>query len=388
MPVFSRRTFTRSVLRSMSLLAVARANASPGSEADRLLLAPTALRNLRLPNRMVMAPMTRGRAGVERTANALMAEYYAQRAGAAFIVTEATAISHRGYGWLGSPGIYTEAQAAGWTKVTDAVHRRGGRIFLQLWHMGRVSHPDFLDGLAPLGPSAVAAKGDTHTVSGKKPYVTPVPMTKKDIDTTVHDFARATNRAREAGFDGVEIHAANGYLIDQFLHDGSNHRTDAYGGTVQKRLRLLSEVTEAVARAWSPTRVGVRLSPASDYNDMSDSNPLETFTQAAKALGPFGLAYLHVVEDVSQARQVQRIAPFMRAAFGGPCILNGGYDARTGAVALSAGEADLIAYGRPFLANPDLVERFRLGTALNGPDHGTFYTDGPRGYIDYPSLKS
>jgi N-ethylmaleimide reductase len=317
-----------------------------------------------------------------------MAEYYAQRAGAAFIVTEATAISPRGYGWLGSPGIYTEAQAVGWTSVTDAVHRRGGRIFLQLWHMGRVSHPDFLDGLAPMGPSAVAAKGDTHTVSGKKPYVTPVSMTKKDIDTTVHDYARATNRAREAGFDGVEIHAANGYLIDQFLQDGSNHRTDAYGGTVQKRMRLLLEVTEAVVKAWSPTQVGVRLSPASDYNDMSDSNPRETFTRAAKALSPFGLAYMHVVEDVSQARQLQRIAPFMRAAFDGPCILNGGYDARTGAAALSAGEADLIAYGKHFLANPDLVERFRRGTALNDPDHSTFYTAGPRGYIDYPSMKS
>lgn len=388
MPVVSRRTFTRSVLGSMGLLALARANASPGSEVNPLLLAPTTLHDVRLPNRMVMAPMTRGRAGVERTANALMAGYYAQRAGAAFIVTEATAISPRGYGWLGSPGVYTEAQAVGWTGVTDAVHRRGGRIFLQLWHMGRVSHPDFLDGLAPIGPSAVAAKGDTHTVSGKKPYVTPVAMTKKDIDTTVYDFARATNRAREAGFDGVEIHAANGYLIDQFLQDGSNHRIDAYGGTVQKRLRLLLEVTEAVAKAWSPTRVGVRLSPASDYNDMSDSNPLETFTQAAKALSPLGLAYLHVVEDVSQARRLQRIAPSMRAAFDGPCILNGGYDARTGAAALSAGEADLIAYGRHFLANPDLVERFRRGTALNGPDHSTFYTDGPRGYIDYPTMKS
>jgi N-ethylmaleimide reductase len=316
-----------------------------------------------------------------------MAEYYAQRAAAAFIVTEATAISAQGYGWLGSPGIYTEAHAAGWSSVTDAVHRHGGRIFLQLWHMGRVSHPDFLDGRAPLGPSAVRAIGDTHTASGKKPYVTPKSMTEQEIRTTVRDYARAAHRAREAGFDGVEIHAANGYLIDQFIRDGSNRRTDSYGGGVPNRLRLLVEVAEATAKAWSADRVGVRLSPASDYNDMRDSSPTETFTRAAAAMSALRLAYLHVVEEVSEQR-VQRIAPSMRAAFGGPFILNGGHDAHTGASALARGEADLIAYGRHFLANPDLVERFRRGTSLNSPDGSTFYTEGPRGYTDYPPMKS
>jgi N-ethylmaleimide reductase len=370
------------------MMALTFGNAFPGPRVSARLRDPVTLHGAKLPNRMVMAPMTRGRAGVERTANALMAEYYAQRAAAAFIVTEGTAISAQGYGWMGSPGIYTEAHSAGWTRVTDAVHLRGGRIFLQLWHTGRVSHPDFLDGGTPIGPSAVAANGNAQTKSGKKPYVVPRAMTEKDIRTTVQDFARASIRARDAGFDGVEIHAANGYLVDQFIRDGSNQRTDAYGGTVRKRLRFLMEVTEAAAMAWSAERVGVRLSPASNFNDMSDSNPAETFTQAADSLGSLRLAYLHVVENVSEAQRIQRIAPSMRAAFGGRFILNGGYDATTGAAALERGEADLIAYGKHFLANPDLVERFKHGASLNSPDSGTFYTDGAQGYTDYPPMKS
>jgi N-ethylmaleimide reductase len=386
MPIVTRRTFNRAFLGSIGLMALTRGVASPGPSASARLRDPVAFNGTKLPNRMVMAPMTRGRAGAERTANALMAEYYAQRASAAFIVTEGTAISAQGYGWLGSPGIYTDAQAAGWTVVTDAVHLRGGRIFLQLWHTGRVSHADFLDGGTPVGPSAIAAKGDVHTATGKKPYVVPREMTEREIRATVQDYARAAIRARDAGFDGVEIHGANGYLVDQFIRDGSNHRRDAYGGTIQKRLRFLMEATEAASRAWSPDRVGVRLSPASDYNDMSDSRPTETFTRAAEALGSFRLAYLHVVENVSPAPG-QRIAPYMRAAFGGSFILNGGYDAQTGAAALERGEADLIAYGRHFLANPDLVERFRQEAPLNSPDPSTFYTDEAQGYTDYPPLK-
>jgi len=391
MPVLSRRTFARDLLGSLAALAFVHAKASPESQQGLLLLDPTALRALRLPNRMVMAPMTRGRAGSERTANALMAEYYAQRAAAGFIVTEATAISPQGYGWLGSPGIYTGGQVAGWTGVTDAVHQSGGRIFLQLWHTGRVSHPDFMDGRIPVGPSAVGAAGHVYTPTGKKPYVVPRAITSDEISATVRDYAQAARYAREAGFDGVEIHAANGYLIDQFIRDGSNQRTDAYGGTVQKRLRFLLEVTEAVAGAWSADRVGVRLSPVNDYNDMQDSNPTETFTQAAEALDRFGLAYLHVVEDLEQGPQTapqQRVGLHMRAAFKGPLILNGGYDAQTGASALSRGEADLIAYARLFLANPDLVERFRRGAVLNKPDSNTYYSGDAKGYTDYPPLDS
>jgi N-ethylmaleimide reductase len=353
------------------------------------LLDSTRLKGLQLPNRIVMAPMTRGRAGAQRTANSLMAEYYSQRSAAGLIVTEGTAISPQGYGWMGSPAIYTEAHVAGWKGVTESVHRQGGRIFLQLWHTGRVSHPDFQDGETPIGPSAIAASGDTHTSSGEKPYLMPRAMTRRDIANAVREYAQAAERAWAAGCDGVEIHAANGYLIDQFIRDGSNHRTDAYGGSVQKRLRFLLEVTEAVAQRVPVDRIGVRLSPTNSYNDMLDSDPAATFTQAAKALNRFGLAYLHVVETVAQdtsSRSQLRIAPHMRAAFDGPLILNGGYDAATGAAALGAGEADLIAYGRHFLSKPDLVERFRRDAALNQPDTSTFYTDGPKGYTDYAPL--
>jgi N-ethylmaleimide reductase len=339
------------------------------------------LKNLGLPNRIIMAPMTRGRAGVQRTANSLMAEYYSQRADAGLIITEATAISPRGYGWVGSPAIYTDAHIAGWKGVTDAVHKQGGSVFLQLWHTGRVSHPDFQDGKTPIAPSAIAAAGKIHTPSGVKPYVVPLAMTRPEIANAVLEYAHAARRAWQAGFDGVEIHAANGYLIDQFIRDGSNDRGDAYGGSVKNRLRFLLEVTEAVAQEVPADRIGVRLSPTNPYNDMVDGNPAATFTQAAKALKRFGLAYLHVVESV-------RIAPHMRSVFDGPLILNGGYDAATGAAALGAGEADMIAYGRHFLANPDLVERFRRGAALTEPDASTFYTDGPKGYTDYRLLNS
>ncbi len=395
MGMLSRRALAKGALGSVVALALGRVGAAEvaksGSGAGPTLFEPVKLQDLQLGNRVAMAPLTRGRAGQQRTPNALMAEYYAERASAGLIIAEATAISPQGYGWVGSPGVYTPAQVAGWKLVTDAVHKRGGRMFLQLWHMGRVSHPEFQDGQTPVGPSAIKPSGDSYTPSGKKPYVMPRAMTEAEIASTVRDYAQATANARDAGFDGVEVHAANGYLIDQFIRDGSNQRTDGYGGSIEKRQRFLVEVVEAAAKAWSPGRVGVRLSPSNDYNDMSDSQAAETFTQAAKTLNRFGLAYVHVTEMLTaqaRAKPESRIAPKMRAVFKGPFILNGGYDAETGAAALRAGEADLIAYGRAFIANPDLVERFRSGATLNKPDVSTFYTDGAKGYTDYPRLET
>ncbi|MCU0588022.1 MAG: alkene reductase [Syntrophobacteraceae bacterium] len=358
-------------------------------EQDKLLQ-PYDLGPLALPNRMVMAPMTRGRAGVDGTPNDLMARYYRQRAGAGLIVTEATAVSRGGVGWLGAPGIYTGSHVAGWRQVTLAVHEAGGRIFLQLWHMGRASHPDFLQGDLPVAPSAVAAEGFSHTPLGKKPYVVPRAMESAEIPVIVGDYAAAAAKAREAGFDGVEIHGANGYLIDQFLRDGSNHRTDAYGGSIANRARFLLEVTEAVCGAWSPDRVGVRLSPTGVYNDMSDSDPPATFGHAAEALSRLGLAYLHLMEPLPghpMAGTRERISPMLRKVYGGTLIINGGFDAQLASAAIERGEADLVAFGMPFLANPDLVRRTRQGAPLNAPDYATLYTPGPEGYVDYPSLE-
>lgn len=338
-----------------------------------------------LRNRFVMAPMTRGRAGPTRLPNALMAEYYGQRATAGLIVTEGTAMSAQGYGWRNVPGIYTEAQAEGWQLTTRAVHEKGGRIFLQLWHTGRVSHPVFQEGgVLPVAPSAIAATGNTRTPGGDEvPYVQPRALGTDEIPGVARDFGDATKLARQAGFDGVEIHGANGYLVDQFIRDGSNKRTDRYGGSRANRLRFLLEVAEACAAAWSPDRVGVRLSTYNSFNDMYDSDPRATFTGAAQALSPLRLAYLHVVEDIGDIQPVQRVAPDMRQAFKGVFILNGGYDATTGAAALDAGNADLICFGRPFIANPDLVRRFREGLALNTRNSSTIYTEGAEGYTDY-----
>ena len=254
---------------------------------SNILFTPTRLGRIELANRIVMAPMTRGRADADGTPNDLLAEYYEQRASAGLIITEATAISRIGYGWAGSPGIYNQSHVEGWRKVTNAVHRNGGRIFLQLWHMGRVSHPDFLGGHLPVAPSAIAAQGETYTAEGKKAYVTPRALYTEEIPFVIQEYAHAARLAREAWFDGVEIHAANGYLIDQFLRDGSNRRTDRYGGSVENRVRFLSEVTEAVTRAWSSDHVGVRLSPVNPYNDMSDSDPLKTFTYATHELNKY-----------------------------------------------------------------------------------------------------
>ncbi len=283
------------------------------------LFSPLTVGALELPNRIVMAPLTRGRAQQERIPNDMMVQYYALRADAGLIISEATQISEQGAGWNESPGIHTDAQVKGWQKVTNAVHQNGGRIVLQLWHTGRASHPDFQPGgVLPVSASPIAIKGEAHTPKGTKPYVAPRALELDEIPGVVQQYADATLRAREAGFDGVEIHAANGYLIDQFLRDGVNQRTDAYGGSVANRARLLLEVTEAVVNAWSGDRVGVRLSPTNPYNDMQDSNPKAIFTYAAEALNSFNLAYLHVLEALPGhflALEGERYSPYLREAF-------------------------------------------------------------------------
>lgn len=347
------------------------------------LLSPIPLGALSLPNRMVMAPLTRSRAGDGNAPTPLMAEYYHQRASAGLIITEASQISPMGTGYPRTPGIYSAAQMAGWRQVTEAVHRAGGRIFLQLWHVGRMSHPLMLpDGALPVAPSAIAAPGEIFTREGLKPLVTPRALAIEEIPAIVAEFRQGALNARQAGFDGVEIHGAAGYLIDQFLRDGTNQRTDAYGGPVANRARLLLEVVEAVSAAWSADRVGVRLSPIFDFHAMRDSDPAVTFGYVAERLGQYGLAYLHGM----QLGSAEFDFGAFRRAFRGTYIANGGYDAARAEAALSTGDADLVSFGTGFLANPDLVERFRLGAPLNTPNPDTFYQGEERGYTDYPTL--
>ncbi len=345
---------------------------------------------LTLPNRLIMAPLTRGRAGQDRIPNELMAEHYTQRASAGLIIAEATNISETAAGWNESPGIHNDAQVKGWQKVTEAVHNKGGRIYLQLWHCGRASHQDFQpNGETPVSSSAIAAVGDAHTPQGKKPYPVPRALDISEIPGLIQDYVNATRRAQAAGFDGVEIHSANGYLLDQFLRDGVNQRTDAYGGSAENRSRLLCEVTEAVVKAWSADRVGVRLSPTGGFNDMRDADPITTFTTAARSLNAFNLAYLHIMEALPGhmlAGPGERVTPHIRQAYQGTLMINGGYDAVTGEAAIANKEADLIAYGIPFLANPDFTERVKHNAPLNPPDFGTLYTPGAKGYNDYPLL--
>ncbi len=349
------------------------------------VLSPVQLGPLELPNRVVMAPMSRRRAAAGGLATPLMAKYYAQRASAGVIITEATWISPRGIGSEGAPGIYSDAHARAWRQVTDAVHDRGGRIFLQLWHAGRATHPAVLpDGVSPAGPSAIAPAGTIATPLGRQPFVVPHALDLGEIRDIVGEFARAARLAHDAAFDGVELHAAQGYVIDQFLRDGSNRRTDAYGGPVEHRVRFLLEVTQAVCEAWGEGRVGIQLSPASPLHDMADSDPAATFGHAAAALNGFGLGYLHVFEPLEPAVPAPPITPLLRARFRGPLIANGGYKKESADGAVASGAADLVAFGRPFIANPDLPERFAAGAPLTQPDPSTFYGGDARGYTDYP----
>jgi N-ethylmaleimide reductase len=351
------------------------------------LFTPVRIGAVDLKNRIVMAPMTRNRAGEGLAPTEVNALYYAQRASAGLIVTEASQISPQGMGYPGTPGIYSDEQVAGWRLVTDAVHEKGGKIFLQLWHVGRISHPlTQPGGQLPVAPSAIAAPGEIITVEGPKPFVTPRALETEEIAAIVRDYAEATRRAREAGFDGVEIHGANGYLVDQFLEDGTNQRSDRYGGAIENRARFLLEVTEAVVAAWSADRVGVRLSPRGTFNGMSDSNPTATFSYAVEQLDRFGLAYLHLVDPVTDGEP--RLAPVLRQLFRGPMIVAGGFTKETAEAAIAADETDLVAFGVPFIANPDLPERFAAGAPLSEPDRTSFYGGSERGYVDYPALST
>jgi N-ethylmaleimide reductase len=348
------------------------------------LFTPVTIGTLPLPNRVVMAPMTRNRAGEGNAPTALNVEYYVQRASAGLIVTEATQVSPQGVGYPGTPGIHSDQQVAGWRRVTAAVHAAGGRIFLQLWHVGRISHPSLQpNGGLPVAPSAIAAKGEAFTLTGMQPFPTPRALDTDEIADVVRQYADGARRALDAGFDGVEVHGANGYLIDQFLRDGTNQRSDRYGGSIENRTRFLGEVTDAVVAVWGAERVGLRISPRGEFNDMRDSDPAALFTRVAAQVGAKRLAYLHVVEPVGTA---DALAPRLRAAFGGPLILNGGFDRAAGDAALGAGSGDLVSFGAPFLANPDLPVRFRVGAPLNTPDHATFYGGAAKGYTDYPAL--
>jgi N-ethylmaleimide reductase len=332
-----------------------------------------------------MAPMSRRRAAAGGLATPLMATYYAQRASAGLIITEATWISPQGAGSEGAPGIHTDAHARAWRQVTSAVHARGGRIFLQLWHAGRATHPALLPGGgSPVAPSALAPAGTIATPLGRQPFVVPHALEVEEIRAVVGEFARAARLAREADFDGIELHAGQGYLIDQFLRDGANRRTDAYGGPAEHRVRFLLEVTHAACEVWGEGRVGVQLSPTSPLNDMADSDPAATFGHAAEALNRFGLGYLQVFEPLDQTVSAPPITPSLRSRFRGVLIANGSYNKEAADGAVASGAADLVAFGRAFIANPDLPERLASGAPLAEPDRGTFYGGDARGYTDYP----
>lgn len=346
------------------------------------------LGEMTLNNRMVMAPMTRNRAP-ENIPTELMVEYYRQRATAGLIVTEGAQVSEQGIGYPATPGIHTDAQIEGWQKVTKAVHEAGGHIFCQLWHCGRISHPDYHGGELPVAPSAIRPAGQAFTYEGLKDFVTPRALEADEIPGIIGQYRHASACAREAGFDGVEIHAANGYLIDQFLRDGSNRRTDDYGGSPDNRVRLLMEITTAVCDEIGNHKVGVRISPVNGFNDMHDSDPQTLFNHVATALSTLAPAYLHVVE-VSMAGEMDTKVDMteIRSHFSGAYIANGGYDKQRANAAIAGGRANMVSFGVPFLANPALPKRFKLDAPLNEADQSTFYGGDEKGYTDYPFLQT
>ncbi len=357
------------------------------------LFKPLSIENLHLKNRIVLAPMTRGRAGAERVPNDLMAEYYYQRSSAGLLITEATIISKQGIGWIDSPGIYTQEMVAGWRKVTEKVKPTGTPIFLQLWHCGRASHSDFHDGQPPVSASPVKLNGDyIHTPLGKKPYETPRALAVDEIEATVNDYRQAALNAKAAGFSGVEVHGANGYLINQFLDSKTNLRNDQYGGSLENRFRFLKEVIEAVLTVWPPTQVGVRISPNGVFNDMGSDDYRETFIYVAQELNRFNLGYLHIMDGLAfgfhEKGAPMTLAEF-RPVFKGAILGNCGYTKEAAEERIAEGSADMIAFGRPFITNPDLPERFKHDWPLNpAEDMSLWYTPGSEGYTDYTPFES
>ena len=349
------------------------------------------LGGLALPNRMVLSPMTRTRAMEDGVPTDLMRDYYVQRATAGLLITECTQVSDQAHGIIRAPGLHRPDQVEGWRKVTDAVHGAGGHIYCQIWHCGRVAHPDMRGGEAPVAPSALPATGDFYLPSGRVDFPVPRPLAIEEVPGIVESFAQATRNAQAAGFDGVEVHGANGYLQDQFLQDGSNQRSDEYGGSIPNRARLMLETTEAVIDAWSADRVGVRLSPSSSLYGMHDSDALATFSHVVRALDALRVSYLHFCEPnakmlASGKAPIIHVAETFRPMMRVPLMINTGFDKAKGNAVIAAGQADLVSFGVPYIANPDLMERLRIDAPLNKPDPATFYGEGAGGYTDYPSL--
>jgi 2,4-dienoyl-CoA reductase-like NADH-dependent reductase (Old Yellow Enzyme family) len=346
------------------------------------LFDPLKLGDITLPNRIIMAPLTRARAEAVRIPNAMMAEYYAQRATAGLILSEAISVTPMGVGYADTPGLWSDDQVRGWRIVTDAVHKAGGRIFAQLWHVGRISSPVFLNGEPPVAPSAIAAQGHVSIVRPKQAYPVPRALSVPEILSVVEAYRKAAMNAQMADFDGVEIHGANGYLPDQFLQDGSNTRTDEYGGSIQNRARLMLEITDACISVWEPGLVGMHLAPRMDAHSMGDSNRLGTFSYVARELGERGIAFICAREHKAE----DWIGPQLKKIFGGVYIANEAFTYQMAQQVVADGEADAVAFGKAFIANPDLVARFAMGEALNTPVPETFYAPGPAGYVDYPAL--
>ncbi|HEY2659210.1 MAG TPA: alkene reductase [Caulobacteraceae bacterium] len=348
------------------------------------LFDPIKVGDLTLPNRVIMAPLTRARSGATRTPDAVVAEYYRQRASAGLILSEATSVTPVGVGYVDTPGIWSEDQVEGWKLTTKAVHDAGGLIFMQLWHVGRISDPQLLDGQPPVAPSAIAAKGDVSLLRPKRPYPVPRALDLGEIKDVVEAYRKGAENAKRAGFDGVELHGANGYLLDQFLQDSTNHRTDAYGGSVENRARLMLEAVDAAVSVFGPDRVGLHIAPRGDSHDMGDSDPAATFNYVARAMGERGIAFLFARERLGE----DSLGPQLKAAFGGIYIANEGFDAASAQGVLDRGEADAVSFGKLFISNPDLPKRLALSAPLTPWTMETFYAPGPAGYVDYPSLET